>query len=452
MTRVGSNIEHGLLELLTRDRIVFIVISALVVGLVLEISLIRVSGFENVPDVPTNVKTFTALEILCLSSQVIILNFVHRKVRNFVSLNKRYLHIMHKAVMFTQLGIIALLLVILFEVTVTFRYHLILLEAVFLSSFFTSAFIMALLSSRFITWHRSTRGRLTLAYILASACLSLSAIIGVIYVLEQLSDSSDVVHPKPFGEYAMHSETGDSSLANTYTFLSALSFILLWLGSAFLLQSYRKRLGTIKYWIIISVPLLYFLSQFEPFVLKILFSGSLTNPALFSILYVMIVLVSRPAGGILFGLSFIDVARKLQQPEVKSYMIISAIGLLLLLISFQAQVLITAPFPPFGILSVSFTGLSSYLIFIGIYSSAVSVSQDSRLRSSIRKSVETEVNFIGNIGSAEMEKTITERVLKIGRNISKMMPEDTGIVPSLTEQEIEEYIEEVLRETKKKKA
>src|SRR2546423_14496456 len=149
MTRVGSNIEHGLLELLTRDRIVFIVISALVVGLVLEISLIRVSGFENVPDVPTNVKTFTALEILCLFSQVIILNFVHRKVRNFVSLNKGYLHIMHKAVMFTQLGIIALLLAILFEVTVTFRYHLILLEAVFLSSFFTSAFIMALLSSRF---------------------------------------------------------------------------------------------------------------------------------------------------------------------------------------------------------------------------------------------------------------------------------------------------------------
>lgn len=162
-------------------------------------------------------------------------------------------------------------------------------------------------------------------------------------------------------------------------------------------------------------------------------------------------LASRPVGGILFGLSFIMVSRKLQQPEVKSYMTISAIGLLLLLISFQAQVLITASFPPFGLLSVSFMGLSSYLIFIGIYSSAVSVSQDSRLRSSIRKSVETEVDFIGNIGSAEMEKTITERVLKIGRNISKTMPEGTGIVPSLTEKEIEEYIEDALRETKKKK-
>ena len=442
MTRVGSNIEHEFLEHLTRDRVVFIVISALVVGLVLEISIVRVSGFENVPDIPTNVKIFSALEILCLFSQIIILNFVHRKVRNFISLNKPYLHILHKAILFTQLGIIALLVVILFEVNVTFAYHIVILEAVFLSSFLSSAFIMALLSSRFILWHRSNRDRLTLVYILAGACLSLSAIIGVVYVLDQLSDSSDVIHPKPFGENVMHSEIGNSSLANAYITLSAISFILLWLGSAFLLQSYRKRLGTIKFWIIMSLPLLYFMSQFGSFVLIVLFSGSLTNPLLFSILYVVIVLASRPVGGILFGLSFIVVSRKLQKPEVKSYMTISAIGLLLLLISFQAQVLITAPFPPFGILSVSFMGISSYLIFIGIYSSAVSVSQDSRLRSTIRKSVETEVDFIGNIGRAEMEKTIMERVLKIGRNISKTMPEGTGIVPSLTEKEIEEYIDE----------
>lgn len=53
-------------------------------------------------------------------------------------------------------------------------------------------------------------------------------------------------------------------------------------------------------------------------------------------------------------------------------------------------------------------GLSSYLIFIGIYSSAISVSEDSKLRASIRKSVEAEVNFIGNIASAEMTHTVTE--------------------------------------------
>lgn len=198
-----------------------------------------------------------------------------------------------------------------------------------------------------------------------------------------------------------------------------------------------------------SVLLLYFLSQFEPTIINVLFNSSLENPTLFSILYVILVIASKPVGGILFGLAFLQVARKLQHPEVKSYMIISAIGLLLLVVSLEAQTLVTAPFPPFGLLSVSFMGLSSYLIFVGIYSSAISVSQDSSLRTSIRNSVEEEVNFVGDIGSAQMHDTIIKRVLDVTRRISSDMPEDTGITSSLTDNEITEYIEQVLREKMK---
>ena len=101
---------------------------------------------------------------------------------------------------------------------------------------------------------------------------------------------------------------------------------------------------------------------------------------LFSIVYVLMVEVSTPIGGILFGLAFMLVARKIQNAKVKGYLVISGIGLLLLLISYRPQEIITGPFPPFGLLSASFMGLSSYLVFFGIYSSAISVSQDSKLR------------------------------------------------------------------------
>ena len=77
-------------------------------------------------------------------------------------------------------------------------------------------------------------------------------------------------------------------------------------------------------------------------------------------------------------------------------------------------------------------GLSSYLVFFGIYSSAISVSQDSKLRASIRKSVEAEVNFIGNIASAEMTHTVTERVIRKVEAVSELIPRDTGIATSLT--------------------
>jgi hypothetical protein len=160
--------------------------------------------------------------------------------------------------------------------------------------------------------------------------------------------------------------------------------------------------------------------------------------------------LSRPIGGVLFGLAFILVASKLQNIEVKGYMVVSGIGFLLLLVSYEAQALITAPFPPLGLLSGSYFGLASYLILVGLYSSAVSVSQDSKLRASIRKSIESEIRFIARIGEAEMDHRILNNVLMTSKKVAKIMPEETGVYTSLSDEEIKEYIEEVLAETHKK--
>ena len=202
------------------------------------------------------------------------------------------------------------------------------------------------------------------------------------------------------------------------------------------------------------VPLLYFLSQFQPLVSSILLDYSSGNPMLFSIVYVLMLEVSTPIGGILFGLAFMLVARKIQNAKVKGYLVISGIGLLLLLISYRPQEIITGPFPPFGLLSASFMGLSSYLVFFGIYSSAILLCfciSGLQTSSSIRKSVEAEVNFIGNIASAEMTHTVTERVLRKVEAVSELIPRDTGIATSLTDIEIKNYVAEVINETKGRK-
>jgi hypothetical protein len=61
--------------------------------------------------------------------------------------------------------------------------------------------------------------------------------------------------------------------------------------------------------------------------------------------------------------------------------------------------------------TVSFFGLSSFLIFIGIYSSAFSVSEDSELRKSIRRyaikeSKVTRQYWNGANGERDIEKSI----------------------------------------------
>lgn len=58
-------------------------------------------------------------------------------------------------------------------------------------------------------------------------------------------------------------------------------------------------------------------------------------------------------------------------------------------------------------------GLSSYLVLIGIYSSAISISEDSKLRQSIRNIALKEQRLLDSIGMAQMEQQIQKRVITL---------------------------------------
>ena len=68
-----------------------------------------------------------------------------------------------------------------------------------------------------------------------------------------------------------------------------------------------------------------------------------------------------------------------------------------------------AAYPPYGIVSVSFTGLSCYLIYTGLYFSAVTVSQDTTLRLSIRKSVSEQAKFLDRMERLKWNKNYNLR-------------------------------------------
>lgn len=436
--------------LLSSDRAVFLIVCATIVGVFVETGFIRISGFVGIRDIRLEIAVFVGLGIFCIFSQVMILKFVRNKLgKPFLSHNHMHIGVINRAIVVIQVGIIVILVVVLLEVSVTLSYHTIFIKALLMCSFLTASTLTALLSWRFIIWIKSNKNNLMVVYLVASLFISVSAIAGVVYFLDQLFYRPDTIYPRTYGDYLWRVEIGNSSLVYIYSICAALAFVLLWTGTVFLLKGYGKKIGRWKYWVIMSIPLLYFLSQFQPIVLNFLLSYVSDDPMLFNLVYVITVNASRPVGGVLFGLAFILVARKLQNQEVKGYLVISGIGFLLLLVSYEARALITAPFPPLGLLSGSYFGLAAYLISIGLYSSAVSISQDSQLRASIRRSVEQEVRFIGKIGEAEMDRNILDKVLKTSKRFSKIMPEETGVSSSLSDEEIKEYIEEVLAETRK---
>ena len=98
------------------------------------------------------------------------------------------------------------------------------------------------------------------------------------------------------------------------------------------------------------------------------------------------------------------------------------------------------PYPPFGLPTICYLGLASYLILIGVYSSALSVANDVELRRSIRRSVEENSDLLGNIGEAQFEDQLQKEVIKKTRDLSDKIIEETGTASSLEERDIHDYV------------
>jgi hypothetical protein len=201
----------------------------------------------------------------------------------------------------------------------------------------------------------------------------------------------------------------------------------------------------VKFWLIISLPLIFYISQIVVVELKLALPLGDLNDISFIFYYRVIFTVSSTLGGILFALPIILISRTISKTNrMHHQLIIFGLGLVLLFVSGSATV-IHNPFPPFGLATVAIAGFASYFVFLGLYSSAISLSEDQQLRRQIRKSAEDSKFFL-KLGDAEVEKKIIEQV----EGVRSSMIEDTGVAPSISIDEAKTYLNEVLNEMKKK--
>ena len=117
--------------------------------------------------------------------------------------------------------------------------------------------------------------------------------------------------------------------------------------------------------------------------------------------------------GIFIGIGFYSVARFVKENDkARSSLIIAGFGFIFYFTAAFATVIQTG-YPPFGLANVSFVGLASFMIYAGLYNSAVSVSRDVQLRNMIKKSVFHEAKFLSSMGVAQMRHELEQTVLDI---------------------------------------
>ena len=103
-------------------------------------------------------------------------------------------------------------------------------------------------------------------------------------------------------------------------------------------------------------------------------------------------------------------------------------------------------------LAFSLLPLSSYLVFVGVYSSAISVSQDNKLRRSIKNIARKNSDLLGSIGAAQLSQETLRKIDSFKDVVleeEKELEQKTGIEANIKEEDIKSILEEVLQEVGK---
>jgi hypothetical protein len=332
---------------------------------------------------------------------------------------------------------------------VTSRYNTFMLTAATVMSYIVAITMLVLLAQRFFSWFKSNMNSVVILYGLSSTILAINMIFALAFVGIMSFSWPKEIYPIFLGGAFLASGSVIYTLNQMHFISSIVAFTIMWLATTLLLRHYRQRVGRLKYWIILGIPLGFFLSQFVILSLNLFAPLLKSDPVFFGIVLTLIFTLSKPVGGILFGIAFWTVAKNISHGSVvRDYILISAYGFILLFISEQAITLALVSYPPFGLITISFTGLSSYLILVGIYASAISIGEDMKLRRSIRKYALKESKLLDSIGTAQLEQEIQRRVITMTREHQDTIKEEIGIQSPLNEEDIKQYVDEVLKAIK----
>jgi hypothetical protein len=422
-----------------------------IASILIDTSIVKTSVYTGgLHGSTADILLFTVISLIYAMAQYLIVRVTIFRERFKI----RTMIIVHKSVIILQYILIAILLITIIQMILTSSYNSIILKIVTWINYSMSIVFLGLLAKKFISWYSTRRSLILIAYAVAMILLCTDSIMSIIDISYGLSKEGQpaLISVTKSGVALIIAPSYISSIVNSaYFIISLLAFISTWFATVLLLKHYSNKIGKVKYWVLVSIPLAYFLTQFQTILLYLFTPIRLTDPILFGITYTLVFSASKPIGGILFGISFWLVSRGLRHRQVKEYMIISGYGLLLLFTANQHQVLQQNPYPPFGLPTICYVGLASYLILIGVYSSALSVAEDKKLRQIIRTSVLKEVSLLDSMGTAVMEDRIRQKVAKIAKEQELVLKQQTGIESSLDNTEIRQYVDAVLLEVKSSK-
>jgi hypothetical protein len=397
----------------------------------------------------SGVVLFVVMSVVYGFGQYSILGMVKSRNKEKQIRNKHF-NVLENIVSIIQYFLLAALVLVVLQVLVNSGYSTIILRFATVISYGLAAFLMGILSYFLFSWFKENRALVVLLYGLAAAVIVVYVVTIALIFDMTLIEKPAVIEP---GSETIFSfpEMAESLLISLQTYCSIISFFLIWGGNILLLHQNIHRIGKVKFWVLMSTPLIassvVFLSVYQSLAEGIV--GE--DPTMSLVVPLLLLTFSQLAALVLIGATFGSIAKALTYaPIIRDYMMITGYGFVLFFTA-TTTTISGAGYPPYGLINVLLVGPFSFLILNGLYRSAICVAEDTKLRQSIKTLAKRESRLLDVSASAEVQREIKNKVMETVKASAELLEEESGIEPSLTDTEIQEHLELVTSELKGRK-
>jgi hypothetical protein len=174
-----------------------------------------------------------------------------------------------------------------------------------------------------------------------------------------------------------------------------------------------------------------------------LLSFIIESPAIPAILYLLSLNVTKQIGALFFSIYFLIASNLITAKKVRQSLLISGIGMVIVFSSLEIETLQYIFYPPYGLITAAFMPVGSYLLFIGIFSSAQKISRNIEIRKELYKSAKKELSFLKEISEAQQIQELANKYRYIADR-SDMYVYKHNL--DLEQKEVMEIIEHVMNE------
>jgi hypothetical protein len=444
---------------ITKRRALMVIIFAISI-MVLDTTIVKYIAFSN-KEYPSSmyVSIFVSLVILFVIAVIVLLGFV--KSKNSESGSKRGLSVRNTYLIIavTQLSLIITMAIII-EPTIALKsYKTLSLLAVVFISHISAVFFLIMLVLTLVDSILAKGDRILSLYTISFSLTTIAIMTSLVYATYTLSHQPSNIRPLSIHNSFIGLPRSELAIyfGPTLDIISIISFVSVWIASAVLMSTYKRRIGKIRYWTITSIPLIYFLFPFEKNVVDIFQSLSASSPFLYGVMNVIIFSATKQIGAFFFSLVFLAASTLVTKHEMQKYLLITGIGMAILYGSIEIDTLLYATYPPFGAVTASFIPMGAYLVFTGILRSSTLVARDSELRREFYNSAKSQLTLLKTIGVTEMEKELIKKYKSIDRRTrsleeySQFEKDDVkealhGLVDDLDKDKAREILHDVLTE------